>query len=211
MPAGRFASDVLAEPRYTAFAIDVANGSTPSRAAREHRISSPVRTKLMRNPRVLAYIEEIRARNMEELQLERKDVVHGIVDAIQDAKILNEPSTQIRGWEVLAKMLGFNEPERHQHVLKGEIEVVERRIKDMSTAELLAQMNHINTKLQAVDAEVVEACPEERTLPSQEKSSTTTTPSSKAQSARARSSKRKSSKGSSSASSKSAAGGRRKS
>jgi hypothetical protein len=86
-------------------------------------------------------VVEARQRLKEELRgvtaITKEDVVHGIREAIDRARIFAEPMTEIVGWEKLAKLLGFNEPEKVDINLKASIEVVQKNMKTISTPDLV--------------------------------------------------------------------------
>ena len=69
----------------------------------------------------------------------KEDSIHGIRDAIWRAQLLSEPSTEIRGWEVINKMLGFDAPTRVDVNINETVRVVREQAKGLSDSEL-AQM-----------------------------------------------------------------------
>jgi hypothetical protein len=86
-------------------------------------------------------VVEARQRLKEELRgvtaITKEDVVYGIREAIDRARIFAEPMTEIVGWEKLAKLLGFNEPEKVDINLKASIEVVQKNMKTIPTPDLV--------------------------------------------------------------------------
>lgn len=74
------------------------------------------------------------------LQITKEDVVHGVHEAVGRARILGEPMTEIRGWETISKMLGFDQPQRVDINLRAAIDVVQSQVRDLSTEELVKML-----------------------------------------------------------------------
>lgn len=72
--------------------------------------------------------------------LTKEDVVFGVQDAIGRAKILAEPATEIRGWEVISKMLGFDAPARIDINMRESITVVQQQMRSTPTDELVKML-----------------------------------------------------------------------
>ena len=74
------------------------------------------------------------------MALTKEDVVFGIKDAIWRAQIIAEPATEIRGWEVISKLLGFDAPTKIDINLRESITVVQQKVRDLSDAELVRML-----------------------------------------------------------------------
>ena len=74
----------------------------------------------------------------EEVEITRADVVQGIKDAIERARLQAEPATEIRGWVEIGKILGHYAPETKKLLLSDDQDRVIRKLESLSTAELLA-------------------------------------------------------------------------
>lgn len=68
----------------------------------------------------------------------RQDVVNGIMEAINRAKLQAEPATEIAGWKEIGKILGHYAPEVKKVVLTDDQDKVIRKLESLTTAELLA-------------------------------------------------------------------------
>ena len=90
-----------------------------------------------RSAEVAAYLAEARKGIVDATTLTRLDVIQGILNAIEMARTMSEPATMIAGYEKLAKIMGFNQPE----VKKLDITIngarVRHKMEMMSDAELL--------------------------------------------------------------------------
>lgn len=82
---------------------------------------------------VAAAIQERQLALREKFALKREDIVKGILSAIDDAKTLSDPATQIKGWSELAKMFGYYEPER---------KIVEISVEEATAKQQLATMSN---------------------------------------------------------------------
>lgn len=100
------------------------------------------------NPKISAALINERAKNAYMLGLTRDKVLRGFMDAIDQAKLLADPLTQIAGWREIAKVCGFYAPEVKKVELTGSSKAILDRMQAMSDEELL--------KLGAEDIEFVE-------------------------------------------------------
>lgn len=71
------------------------------------------------------------------LGLTREQVLQGMMDAIDDAKTLSEPLTQIAGWREIAKICGFYAPEIKKVELSATGKQAVDRLRALSDEELL--------------------------------------------------------------------------
>jgi phage terminase small subunit len=81
---------------------------------------------LEKHPAISQALLQERAKNAKMLGLKRDDILQGFMDAIEQAKTLADPMSQIAGWREIAKVCGFYAPE----VKKVEISGAGRRILD---------------------------------------------------------------------------------
>lgn len=91
-----------------------------------------------RSKEVQAYIDEARKEITDASTLTRLDVIQGILDAIEAARLQAEPATMIAGYAQLAKIMGYYTPE----VKKIDVTIngarVRHKMEMMSDEELLA-------------------------------------------------------------------------
>jgi len=99
---------------------------------------SPVSvSNILKDERVVAYIEKVRKQHAERFEVKRENVIEGVLDAIERAKMLGEPATEIRGWESIAKLQGLNAPERVVHELPEDVRELTATIKSMNSADVM--------------------------------------------------------------------------
>lgn len=81
-------------------------GMSPARAAELLNIGSPY--AMLQRPRVREAREIIRD-NMRQhrVKFTKDDIVDGIKEAIDQAKLIDDPMAQIRGWTEIADLLGY--------------------------------------------------------------------------------------------------------
>lgn len=70
-------------------------------------------------------------------QITKEDCVFGIQEAIGRAKILAEPATEIKGWEAIAKLLGYDAPQQIDINVRETVTVIQDRVKTLSTEDLV--------------------------------------------------------------------------
>lgn len=89
------------------------------------------------NPAVQAEIRARQAQDAQRLQIERQDVIEGLLEAIAEAKAKRNPAAMISGWREMARLLGYFAPSRHV-VETGAVSAIQQRLELMSDAELSA-------------------------------------------------------------------------
>lgn len=72
-----------------------------------------------------------------QLEITREDVINGMRDAISRARILDEPMTEIVGWEKIAKLLGFEPTKRVDINLTASIDATSSHVRRLPDAELI--------------------------------------------------------------------------
>jgi hypothetical protein len=90
-------------------------------------------------PHIVQARDIMRKEVQERVRLTKEDVVFGVHDAIGRARILAEPSTEIRGWEVISKLLGYDSPTRVEVDVhhRESVAAVQEHVKSLPEAELL--------------------------------------------------------------------------
>lgn len=71
------------------------------------------------------------------LEITRDDVIHGMREAVDRARLLGEPMTEITGWEKIAKLLGFEPAKRVDVNLNASIDATVSHVRRMSDADLV--------------------------------------------------------------------------
>lgn len=85
--------------------------------------------------------------------MDRKQVLQGILEAIEIAKDMRQASSMISGWKEVGRMCGFYEPERREITLSVDKKTVIEDMKNMSTSELLEYATRKYGEDHALDAE----------------------------------------------------------
>ena len=104
--------------------------------------------ELAQKPRILEYARKLRAKNEQMMDMSRKRVMDGFIEAIEQAKLMSEPMSQISGWREIAKMCGYYAPE----VKKIDINISSQRV--LSQLETLSDADLL--ELIEKDAETIE-------------------------------------------------------
>lgn len=92
---------------------------------------------LEKNPKVKQALINERAKNALMLGMTRDKVLQGFLDAIDQAKLISDPATQIAGWREIAKVCGFYAPEVKKIELTGTAKRIADRMASMTDEELL--------------------------------------------------------------------------
>jgi hypothetical protein len=76
--------------------------------------------------------------------LTKADIVQKMMDAVDRARIISEPMTELVGLEKVAKLLGFAEAEKTNVNITATIEVIRDRARGMSDEELARLVGDAN-------------------------------------------------------------------
>lgn len=71
------------------------------------------------------------------MQITREDITFRMLEAIDRARILGEPMTEIVGLDKVAKLNGLDAPQRVDINLRASIEVVQANVRSLSDTELV--------------------------------------------------------------------------
>jgi phage terminase small subunit len=117
---------------------DAARGAGYSDAAKEA-------LRLEQLPTITEALQAERSANARLSGFTRQDVLDGIKEAINDAKILADPQAQIAGWREIAKICGHYAPEVKQHVLTSGQQAVRGNMELLSDEDLLRIVEQRNS------------------------------------------------------------------
>lgn len=92
-------------------------------------------------PHVKQARDLVRAELNSRVNISKDDVVRGMRDAIGRAQILGEPMTEIVGWEKIAKLLGYEAPQKHDVNVTATIEALQGNLKSLPDSELSKLVN----------------------------------------------------------------------
>lgn len=97
--------------------------------------------KLLAKPHIAAAITECRKVNAEKLNITRDKVYTGLMDAIEQAKIMADPTAQIAGWREVAKIAGFYDaPVDETKKMTDMQRAAMTRFKEMSDEDILLML-----------------------------------------------------------------------
>ena len=99
--------------------------------------SASIAYRMVRMPNVLALKAQYEAQYQEEAQMTRKRVMDGMLESIDMARLMSEPSSMIAGWREIGKICGFYAPVEHKVKVDVTGNIVLDKLNSMSDAELL--------------------------------------------------------------------------
>lgn len=73
--------------------------------------------------------------------ISKEDVIIGFRDAIDRARILADPKTEIAGWKEIGEMLGYYAPAKVDINLNASVEVLQKTIRSIPTEELVKRLS----------------------------------------------------------------------
>lgn len=93
--------------------------------------------RMQKMPNILKHYNAVKAKWQEAAQLRREDVIEGLKESIEMAKLMSEPATMIAGWREIGKLCGFYEPKKVDLNINVNGSVVMERMNKMTDADLL--------------------------------------------------------------------------
>lgn len=108
------------------------------RAGYSERTARAIACEILTKPDVQEAIRAVKAENAARLDLTRQDVLAGILEAIEMARVMADPTAMLAGLRDLARMCGFNEPEMHRVVANPGASAVMAKLAAMPDEELAA-------------------------------------------------------------------------
>ncbi len=122
-----------------AFVQARAHGKKPQEAARIAGYSCPQKSGYQhdKQPDIVAAVKKEFRRAEKVSDMNKKRVMDGILEAIDQAKLMAEPMTQIAGWREVAKMCGYYEPTKVQLDVSVSAKRLFSKFETMSDEELL--------------------------------------------------------------------------
>lgn len=121
-----------------AFVESWAKGNSIGRASLDAGFADDgIGYRLVRQPNVLKLKAELSAKYEETAEMSRKKVMDGLIESIEMAKLMAEPSTMIQGWKTVAQMCGYMAPVETKLKIDVTGNVTMSRLTQMSDAELL--------------------------------------------------------------------------
>lgn len=91
---------------------------------------------MLSKPHLVQAREALRRQMRDTMQITKEDVVHGMREAVDRARLLGEPATEIMGWEKIAKLLGYDTPQKIDVNITASIDVLQKHVRGMSDADL---------------------------------------------------------------------------
>ena len=119
------------------FLVDRNGSAAAVRAGYSRRTAGQIAHELLKKPEIAAAVQEGEALIAAEAKLTRQDVLAGLREAIEMARLRADASAMIAGWREIAKMCGFYVPERHEVRLSADARAWQSELERLSDAELL--------------------------------------------------------------------------
>ncbi len=111
--------------------------SIPNAALKAGFSQTAIAYRLVKMPNVLKLKHEYEAKWEADSQMSRQKVMAGMLDAIEMAKLMAEPSSMIAGWREIGKLCGYYAPVEHKVKMDITGNIVLDKMNSLSDAELL--------------------------------------------------------------------------
>jgi phage terminase small subunit len=117
------------------YMVDMNGAAAAVRCGYSKKTSRAIAAENLAKPYIKAELAVRRTTLASQLQITRQDVINGLLEGIQIARLEKLPSVMIRGYSELARMLGYFEPEVRRVELSATPGTVHFEL--LSDAELL--------------------------------------------------------------------------
>ena len=123
------------------YMVDRNGAAAAVRAGYSKRCAKEEACRQLTKVNIQAVLREKDAAEAERLQINRQDVLEGLLDAVALAQTKADPAAMIAGWREIGKMLGFYAPELRTVKLSTESHALRTTYEALSDQELLAIAN----------------------------------------------------------------------
>ncbi len=118
------------------FAANIAMGMSQSAAARAAGFNAQMGGALLKDHEVGQEIVRQTSRIQKELIFTRNDVLRGLHEAVEDAKLMGDPTPQIAGWREIGRIIGIYAPEEKKITYEGDVTVIQKRVRELADEKL---------------------------------------------------------------------------
>lgn len=116
--------------------------------------------RMTKDPEFVAYVKKLQSKNERMADMSRKRVLDGFLEAIEQAKMLAEPMTQIAGWRELAKMCGYYAPEVKTLNVNVTSQRLLTQLETLSDKDLLEMIEQDSEVIEGEARELLEHVPD---------------------------------------------------
>lgn len=128
------ASDLTSQETLFLYNVEVV-GLPVVRAAELCGVKSP--HYLLKKPHMVAARQKFKEAVRGSVDFTRDDVVYGMKEAVDQAKVLGDPMAQIAGWREIAKIKGYDKQPTINININGTIEEFKKQLAHLPTDRLL--------------------------------------------------------------------------
>lgn len=115
----------------------IAKGESVGSASKRVYNNATMGYEAMKVPAVQKALAIEKAKYEEAADMDRRQVMEGLKESIEMAKLMSEPATMIQGWKVIAQMCGYMAPVETKLKIDVTGNVTMTKLTQLSDAELL--------------------------------------------------------------------------
>jgi len=115
----------------------LALGMNQKQAAARADVTPTTLGKWLKNQSFQHHLNTLRQDTSDMISVTKPKIVQMFMEAIEDAKLMSDPSTQIKGLREVGLMLGFYAPEERKITYSNDEKAVRQKLSEMSEKELL--------------------------------------------------------------------------
>lgn len=141
------------------FVESVARGMNQTMAARTAGYEHPAvhGHHMMKKPKIQDAVAQFHRKHEKSVQMTRKKVMEGMLEAIEMAKVQADPGTMVNGWREIGRMCGYYAAERKVIDINISAKRVVDKLETLTDAELLEMISKDEEAIEGEFAEVLDA------------------------------------------------------
>lgn len=99
---------------------------------------------MLKRPAVMVARDKLRVELRGNVKLTREDVIAGLMEAIEHARVMGDALPQIAGWREISKMLGYDKTPNVNIHIQGNLDQVRRQMQGLPMDQLLREAGQEN-------------------------------------------------------------------
>jgi hypothetical protein len=149
-------------PKQKVFVNALLHGQTQTMAAHSAGFEFPTveASRMMRNPKIKESLQYLQRKHEKAGQITRRQVMDGLKEAIEMAKLQADPGTMVNGWREIGRMCGYYAAEKKIIDINITAKRAVDKLESLSDAELLEMIAEDSDAIEGECAEILEEAQE---------------------------------------------------
>ena len=119
------------------YLVDGNGAAAAVRAGYSARSAKAIAAENLTKPTLQSALQARQSADAARLSLQREDVLKGLLEGVEQARVQGDPAAMIRGWAEIGRLMGYYSPEIKRVDMTVTGQVALDRLAQLSDAELL--------------------------------------------------------------------------